>query len=164
MHDTTTRNGVSIKLETGSAARLEKRSTVGPRRPHSGAATLPALGFAAALAATAVESQGQGCIAVRGGGMCPDALSLVDPQLHVGTGDFTVSLGYRWLHSFRHFAGDEETRNAQGQTRVEAGTEVINDSHFFDLGVSYQITPRFSAALVFPFVYSDRRPCTSTTG
>lgn len=156
MNYTTTRNDVLIRPVTASAASLENSSTVGLRRPKTVAATLPAFGFAAALAATAVESLGQGCIAVRGGGMCPDATSLADPQLHVGTGDFTVALGYRWLNSFRHFAGDEETRNALGQTRVEAGTEVINDSHFLDLGVSYQISSRFSAALVLPFVYSDR--------
>lgn len=98
----------------------------------------------------------QGCIAIRGGGFCPTGLSLADPSLHTDAGRWQVSVGYRWLHSFRHFAGDEETRNAQGQTREEAGTEVINDSHFLDLSLSYQITPRFSAALVLPLVYSDR--------
>lgn len=101
-------------------------------------------------------AHGQGCIAVRGGGLCPNGLSLADPTQHTELHEWQVSVGYRWLHSFRHFAGDEETRNAQGQTREEAGTEVINDSHFFDVSVSYQITPRFSTALVLPFVYSDR--------
>ncbi|MHB9005633.1 MAG: transporter family protein [Limisphaerales bacterium] len=112
--------------------------------------------LAGAGLASGVSAQAQGCIAVRGGGMCPDALSLTDPSLHTHAGAWQVGVGYRWLHSFRHFAGDEETRNAQGQTREEAGTEVINDSHFIDASVSYQITPRFSASLVLPFVYSDR--------
>ena len=40
--------------------------------------------------------------------------------------------------------------------RQAQGTEVINDSHFIDLGLSYQITPRAGVALVLPFVYSDR--------
>ena len=58
-----------------------------------------------------VSAQAQGCIAVRGGGMCPDALSLTDPSLHTHAGAWQVGLGYRWLHSFRHFAGGETLEN-----------------------------------------------------
>lgn len=117
------------------------------------------LAFGAAMAAALVgatpDAMAQGCVAVRGGGGC-SMNHVHDLMRDQGEGEWQVFTSYRWLHSFRHFAGDEETRNAAGLTRVQAGTEVINDSHFFDLGVSYQFTPRFSATAVLPFVYSDR--------
>ncbi|MBX3746806.1 MAG: hypothetical protein KF833_15965 [Verrucomicrobiae bacterium] len=109
----------------------------------------------AALLASTHDAAAQGCVAVRGGGLC--SLNHAHQGDHAMVdGDWEVSLSYRWLHSFRHFASDRETRNAAGLTRVEAGTEVINDSHFFDVGVSYTFSPRYSASLVLPFVYSDR--------
>jgi hypothetical protein len=129
-----------------------------PRRTH------PVLTALALGCATHPSALAQGCIAVRGGGLCPNGLSLADPNLHTGAHEWQVGVGYRWLHSFRHFAGDEETRNALGQTREEAGTEVTNDSHFFDVTASYQITPRFSSSLVLPFVYSDRSSLYEHTG
>lgn len=125
------------------------------KRSQSKTRGLLALAGLLATVGASQEAKAQGCVAVRGGGLC--SLN----QAHGGDhseklGPWQFSLSYRWLHSFRHFAGDDETRNAAGQTRVEAGTEVINDSHFVDLGLSYQITPRYSASVVVPFVYSDR--------
>lgn len=93
----------------------------------------------------------QGCVAVRGG-MCMlpgHGQNPLDDSLVAG--DWSVALSYRWLHSDRHFVGDVEQKHRQAQ-----GTEVINDSHFWDFGVSYQITPRFSATFTLPVVYSDR--------
>lgn len=93
-------------------------------------------------AATALA---QGCVAVRGGGFC------MLPHDESGQEPWTVALGHRWLHSDRHFVGDVE------QTQRKAnGTEVINDSHFVDLGITFQFTSRVSATLTLPFVYSDR--------
>jgi hypothetical protein len=66
-------------------------------------------------------------------------------------GDWQVSAGYRWLYSDRHFRGDEEE-----EERQEFGTEVVNDSHFFDLSVLYAITPRWSVGATVPFVNSER--------
>lgn len=144
-------------MPAGDALFLKLKALMTPST-NSLTPVLPQFTLLAALlgGAAAPTGLGQGCIAVRGGGFCPTGLSLAEPALHTEAGKWQVGLGYRWLHSFRHFAGDQETRNAQGLTRVQAGTEVINDSHFFDLSLSYQITPRFSAALVLPFVYSDR--------
>jgi hypothetical protein len=93
----------------------------------------------------------QGCVAVRGG-MCMlpgHGQNPLDDSLTAG--DWSVALSYRWLYSDRHFVGDVEQKQRQAQ-----GTEVINDSHFWDLGVSYQISPRFSATVTLPLVYSDR--------
>jgi hypothetical protein len=91
----------------------------------------------------------QGCVAVRGGGQC--SLGHLHEQSHLGAGNWQISLGYRWLHSDRHFRGDHEEKH-----RKALGTEVINDSHFFDLSAVYSITPRFEVGLTLPFVYSDR--------
>ncbi len=97
------------------------------------------------------SAQAQGCVAVRGG-MCMlpgHGQNPLDDSLT--SGDWSVALSYRWLHSDRHFVGDVEQKQRQA-----LGTEVINDSHFFDLGVSYQFTPRISAAFTLPVVHSDR--------
>jgi len=92
----------------------------------------------------------QGCVAVRGGGFC--ALHGPMPGEEVREhGDWEVSLSYRWLHSHRHFVGDVEQTH-----REDEDTQVENFSNFIDFGVSYSFTPRFSAALTVPFVYSDR--------
>ncbi len=93
----------------------------------------------------------QGCVAVRGG-MCMLPGHGQNPlDDSVVAGAWSAAVGYRWLHSDRHFVGDVEQTHRQAQ-----GTEVINDSHFWDLGVSYQFTPRFSATFTLPLVYSDR--------
>lgn len=64
---------------------------------------------------------------------------------------FQVSTGYRWLHSDRHFVGDHEEAHRQAE-----GSEVINDSHFVDINLTYAFTPRFSATLTIPFSLHDR--------
>jgi len=70
---------------------------------------------------------------------------------YLQAGDWQASLSYRWLHSDRHFVGDQENK-----TRFQIGNEVINDSHFFDLSALYAITERFNVGLTLPFVHSYR--------
>jgi hypothetical protein len=111
-------------------------------------AGLSALALLTATLGTGPQAQAQGCIAVRGG-LC--ALGSPDSAHILETGDWQVALSYRWLHSFRHFAGDVEQTQ-----RLAIGNEVINDSHFFDLSLSYTINSRFNATFVLPFVHSDR--------
>lgn len=96
------------------------------------------------------EAMGQGCVAVRGGGMS-SLHGIVSGGMHPEAGDWQAFLNYRWLHSDRHFVGDDEQEHRQAD-----GTEVINDSHFIDIGLSYTISPRYSVSLTLPFVYSDR--------
>ena len=115
-----------------------------------------AVTFAAVLATHAPTALGQGCVAVRGGGMC--TLN----HLHNGEGGaaagntWITSVGYRFFKSDRHFSGGTEPRNAAGQDRFAQGNEVINYSSFIDASVTYQITPRYSATLTLPFVYHIR--------
>jgi hypothetical protein len=102
----------------------------------------------------------QGCVAARGAGLTPHGRTigqggeLLPPE----TG-FQASVGYRWLHSHRHFVGDVEQKD-----REEEGSQVINDSHFMDLGVTYAFTPRYSATLTIPFVLHDRSQLARTNG
>lgn len=95
----------------------------------------------------------QGCVAARGSGMaCPvhGPHADLDGALPPSSG-FQVNVGYRWLHSDRHFVGSEEQKQRQRE-----GSEVINDSHFTDLALSYAFNPRFSATFTVPFAVHDR--------
>jgi hypothetical protein len=107
------------------------------------------------------KADAQGCIASRGSGIPCSALS--HPELGIGeplppTSGFQANVGYRWLHSDRHFVGDVEQVQRQ-----EEGSQVINDSHFTDLSLTYAFTPRISATLTVPFVVNDRSQTLSFT-
>ncbi|MSU32038.1 MAG: hypothetical protein EXS25_05140 [Pedosphaera sp.] len=100
--------------------------------------------------------QAQGCVAVRGGGMCTLNHAHLGEEMGMESNQWMASLGYRFFKSDRHFSGDRESRNALGKNRFEQGTEVINYSNFIDLGISYQITPRYSATVTVPLVSNLR--------
>lgn len=59
--------------------------------------------------------------------------------------------GYRYLHSDRHFVGSDEQEH-----RGEEGSQVINDSHFIDLALTYAITNRLSLMFTIPYATHDR--------
>lgn len=107
-----------------------------------------ALGFAAPTAF------GQGCVAVRGSGMCmlTSHNSGEPDDANLQGGDWLASVSYRYLHSHRHFVGDQE----QPQRQIVQANEVINHSHFIDAAIQYAFTPRYSVALTLPYVTSDR--------
>ncbi|HMJ89422.1 MAG TPA: hypothetical protein VK530_06380 [Candidatus Acidoferrum sp.] len=97
----------------------------------------------------------QGCVASRGAGLTCTAFGhehfgLSGESLPPSSG-FQAGVAYRWLHSDRHFVGDEEQKERQ-----EEGSEVINDSHFIDVNVTYAFSRRISATVTFPFVLHDR--------
>jgi hypothetical protein len=66
-------------------------------------------------------------------------------------GHWQGSINYRWLHSDRHFRGDDEEPERQAE-----GSEVINDVHSFDITATYQATYRASLSLTLPFVHAWR--------
>ena len=109
---------------------------------------------ALALAGTQTSTLGQGCVAVRGSSACmlhPN--SSADPDdANLSSGDWIASVSERYLHSHRHFVGDQEQKQRQGSQ----ANEVINHSNFIDLGIQYAISPRYSVALGLPTVFSDR--------
>jgi hypothetical protein len=96
-------------------------------------------------------AQAQGCVAVRGGGMCTLNHALSGEGVGLQENAWLASVGYRFFKSDRHFSGDQENL-----TRFANNTEVINYSNFIDASVTYQITPRYSATLTLPFVQYTR--------
>jgi hypothetical protein len=66
-------------------------------------------------------------------------------------GRWTVSFGYRWQDSFRHFSGDVEQTQ-----RVAQDTQMENKVHLFDVSLSYRVSRRWSVSLSAPVMDADR--------
>jgi len=89
----------------------------------------------------------QGCVIARGGG----AAAITDGSGYLEKGDWQVTFAVRHFDSHRHFAGDDE------QTiRSDQGTEVYNNSWFYDTTLTYAWTKRINLFLTVPFVNHDR--------
>jgi hypothetical protein len=95
----------------------------------------------------AIDTNGQGCIAVRHMGMC----TATDSSGFLNKGQFQLTLGYRFLHSYKHFKGTEEQ-----EERVEQHTEVINRTTSMDITLSYAVNRKLVLNATMPLVYSDR--------
>jgi len=122
------------------------------KRTHTHPACTAVVVSTALLASTQLApALAQGCVAVRGGGMCTLNHALSGEGVGLQESAWQVGVGYRFFKSDRHFSGDRENL-----TRFPNNTEVINYSNFIDVGVTYQITPRYSASLTLPFVQSTR--------
>jgi len=90
---------------------------------------------------------GQGCVIARGGG----AAAITDGSGYLDKGDWQVTFALRHFDSHRHFAGDDE------QTiRSDQGTEVYNNSWFYDTTITYAWSKRVSLNVTVPFVNHDR--------
>ena len=90
---------------------------------------------------------GQGCVIARGGDSC----MVTDGSGHLGKGDWRLNLAYRHFDSHRHFAGDDEQTH-----RSDQGTEVYNNSNFFDVTATYGWSNRLNLSLTIPTVWHDR--------
>lgn len=106
--------------------------------------------FLSLLAVTCMYaySFSQGCVAVRpscGAGGAPGNGAILMK------GDLLFTTNFRYFESYKHFRGKEEEEN-----RVEEGTQVINNSFFADLTLSYGITNRWYATAVIPMAYHLR--------
>jgi hypothetical protein len=64
---------------------------------------------------------------------------------------WTVSLGYRYQQSFRHFVGIFEQKQ-----RELNRNQIYNLYHLFDVGIERQLTPRWSITAGIPLVFSHR--------
>jgi hypothetical protein len=91
----------------------------------------------------------QGCIAVRH--MACATGNVNNPSSMMHKGQFQLTVGYRYLHSYKHFVGTVEQT-----ARVEAGTQVINDAHNFDFGLNYSVNSQLSFSLNVPMSNNDR--------
>jgi len=63
----------------------------------------------------------------------------------------TLTIGYRYQSSARHFIGTDEQKQ-----REIAHNQIENDYHLFDIGVEYQLTPRWSLMGSLPIVKARR--------
>lgn len=101
----------------------------------------------ASVAMLSLEANAQGCVAIRPFGGCSGNAS----GAILGKGQFQAGANYRYFQSFRHFKSDTEQKE-----RLENHTEVINDAHSLDLGLSYGISHRLSVSANLPLIYYDR--------
>ncbi|MBL7808237.1 MAG: transporter [Saprospiraceae bacterium] len=101
----------------------------------------------ASVAMISLEANAQGCVAIRPFGGCSGNAS----GAILGKGQFQAGANYRYFQSFRHFKSDTEQKE-----RLENHTEVINDAHSLDLGLSYGVSHRLSVSANLPLIYYDR--------
>lgn len=108
---------------------------------------LAGLGCLLSIALLPCTLHAQGCVIARGGG----AAAITDGSGYLEKGQWQVTAAVRHFYSHRHFAGDDE------QTiRSDLGTEVYNDSWFYDTTLTYAWSKRVSLNLTVPFVNHDR--------
>jgi hypothetical protein len=106
------------------------------------------LAISGLLLGAATEVYAQGCVAVRS---FSGTTGEVGSEAFLTKGSWLASANFRYFHSYKHFGGREEHIH-----RVEQGTEVINDSYFLDLSMTYGISDRLSAIFTVPVVYHER--------
>lgn len=94
-------------------------------------------------------SFGQGCVAVRHMSCSVGTGTNTNAMMHPGA--WQVALGFRSLHSYKHFVGADY----QPQ-REAANNNVINDTQSLDLGITYSFTDRFSLAANLPINFNLR--------
>ncbi|HEX6398604.1 MAG TPA: hypothetical protein VFZ95_14360 [Steroidobacteraceae bacterium] len=102
----------------------------------------------------------QGCIVARGAGMPAvqfgsSPVNAHQDKIHArkdtSAPKFDFAVGYRSFESWRHFVGTEEQKERQ-----EEGSQVINNSRFVDLSLTYRINDRYFVSLSVPYVDHDR--------
>ena len=94
------------------------------------------------------ETYGQGCVAVRS---FAGSTGEIGSEAFLPKGSWLGGANIRYFHSYKHFGGTEEHTY-----RVEQGTEVINDSYFLDLSMTYGLTDRLFGTFTLPLVYHER--------
>lgn len=115
--------------------------------PRTTTFQLAALGALLTVLLTPAAIFAQGCVIARGSG----AAAITDGTGYLEKGDWQVTFGVRHFKSHRHYAGTVE------QTiRSDQGTEVYNNSWFYDTTLTYAWTKRVNLNLTVPFVNHDR--------
>ena len=84
------------------------------------------------------------------GAACASESDLADRGGH-RRGHWQLAVAYRKQRSHRHFVGTVEQKQ-----RAEQHTEIVNDIHLFDVGVTYEFNPRYSLSVSVPFMYASR--------
>jgi hypothetical protein len=76
---------------------------------------------------------------------------LSDEESPVSARHWSISTGYRYQHSFRHFVGTTEQTQRETQR-----TQVVNYINLFDVSVTYKINPRWSLTASLPVMNATR--------
>lgn len=93
------------------------------------------------------KSNAQGCVAIRStGGMSCDMHHPDDT-----TSKWQLSINNRYYKSYKHFVGTEEQKQRQ-----TLGNEVINHAYTMDLGLTRELSQRWSVFLDIPIVANSR--------
>ncbi len=66
-------------------------------------------------------------------------------------GKWTAAVTHRWQYSDRHFVGGEEQ-----VYREKEGSQVINDVHVIDVGISYAVSKRVNLTVSVPYQRATR--------
>jgi hypothetical protein len=102
----------------------------------------------------------QGCVVSRSNGAVGGPESTGG---YLAPGDININIGYRHQFSFRHFVGGVEQKQ-----RIDVlGNQVMNKLNLENVGITYQITNRFSITADLPVMSASRHthnsPITYTT-
>lgn len=116
--------------------------------------TIILFGFTCLVSLVSVQrASAQGCIVSRSNG------EVGGPESEGGylaPGDFNIAIGYRHQFSFEHYIGPSPELNSAGRTRVQLGTQVENKINLENVGITYQLTPRFSLTADLPVLSASR--------
>jgi hypothetical protein len=114
----------------------------------------------AALALSAPILYAQGCVVARSNG------ETGGPESEGGylqPGEFDFTTGYRHQFSFEHYVGSSVERNSAGLTRTQLGTQVENKINLENVGLTYQLTSRFSVTANVPILTASRHSNNTST-
>jgi hypothetical protein len=78
---------------------------------------------------------------------------------HSNPKKWTLSLGYRYQQSYRHFVGTVE----QKQREINRN-QIYNLYHLVDVGIQRQLTPRWSVSASVPMLFTHRNQLYAPTG
>lgn len=79
------------------------------------------------------------------------ALKTCNPDEHRHPRLWTLSVGYRYQPSFRHFVGSVEQKQ-----RETNGNQILNIYHLLDFSIERQLTPRWSVGTSVPVLLAHR--------
>jgi hypothetical protein len=97
------------------------------------------------------KSNAQGCVAIRSNGGTCTMMPQHGAADHEAISNWTVSINNRYFKSYKHFVGKEEQHE-----REDAGTEVINHFASTEVGISRNLSNRWSLALYVPVISNAR--------
>ncbi len=95
-----------------------------------------------------LQTNGQGCVAIRGAG---NTCTMQHPGDLNNESGWLLNANNRYFKSFRHFVGTTEQKH-----RAERHTEVINHAYTLDLTLTRILNRRWSLSLGLPIVANGR--------